>query len=121
MFAIMLKSVTTHVQVECRCTKLVKLHRGLKNMKTDCGGNNALLASSARDGFPDVCVIWALTIVAGTFSHGQGHATTFAQMVTQWLMRAKSADNTSSATGATCEPLRDGSTRAVSLAVLAGQ
>lgn len=27
----------------------------------------------------------ALTIVAGTFSHGQGHATTYAQMVSQWL------------------------------------
>ena len=26
-----------------------------------------------------------LTIVAGTFSHGQGHATTFAQMVSDWL------------------------------------
>lgn len=26
-----------------------------------------------------------VTIVAGTFSHGQGHATTYAQMVTQWL------------------------------------
>jgi len=26
-----------------------------------------------------------LTIVAGTFSHGQGHATAFAQMVTEWL------------------------------------
>jgi carbon-monoxide dehydrogenase large subunit len=26
-----------------------------------------------------------VTIVAGTFSHGQGHATTFAQMVTEWL------------------------------------
>ncbi|MGB8434731.1 MAG: xanthine dehydrogenase family protein molybdopterin-binding subunit, partial [Burkholderiales bacterium] len=26
-----------------------------------------------------------LTIVAGTFSHGQGHETAFAQMVTQWL------------------------------------
>ena len=25
------------------------------------------------------------TIVAGTFSHGQGHATTFAQMVSDWL------------------------------------
>jgi carbon-monoxide dehydrogenase large subunit len=27
----------------------------------------------------------ALTIIAGTFSHGQGHATTYAQMVSQWL------------------------------------
>ena len=27
----------------------------------------------------------SVTIVAGTHSHGQGHATTFAQMVTQWL------------------------------------
>jgi carbon-monoxide dehydrogenase large subunit len=26
-----------------------------------------------------------VTIVAGTFSHGQGHATTFAQLVTDWL------------------------------------
>jgi carbon-monoxide dehydrogenase large subunit len=26
-----------------------------------------------------------LTIVAGTFSHGQGHATTYAQMVSDWL------------------------------------
>ena len=26
-----------------------------------------------------------VTIVAGTFSHGQGHATSFAQMVTEWL------------------------------------
>lgn len=26
-----------------------------------------------------------LTIVAGTFSHGQGHATTFAQLVSEWL------------------------------------
>ncbi|OFZ86069.1 MAG: carbon monoxide dehydrogenase [Betaproteobacteria bacterium RBG_16_64_18] len=26
-----------------------------------------------------------LTIVAGTFSHGQGHATTFAQVVSEWL------------------------------------
>ena len=26
-----------------------------------------------------------VTIVAGTFSHGQGHATTYAQMVTEWL------------------------------------
>jgi carbon-monoxide dehydrogenase large subunit len=26
-----------------------------------------------------------VTIVAGTHSHGQGHATTYAQMVTQWL------------------------------------
>ena len=26
-----------------------------------------------------------VTIVAGTFSHGQGHATTYAQMVTDWL------------------------------------
>jgi len=26
-----------------------------------------------------------VTIVAGTFSHGQGHATTFAQLVSQWL------------------------------------
>ncbi|NJN39654.1 MAG: molybdopterin-dependent oxidoreductase, partial [Gammaproteobacteria bacterium] len=26
-----------------------------------------------------------LTIVAGTFSHGQGHATAFAQLVTEWL------------------------------------
>ena len=26
-----------------------------------------------------------LTIVAGTFSHGQGHATTYAQMVSEWL------------------------------------
>jgi aerobic carbon-monoxide dehydrogenase large subunit len=26
-----------------------------------------------------------VTIVAGTFSHGQGHATTYAQMVSQWL------------------------------------
>jgi carbon-monoxide dehydrogenase large subunit len=26
-----------------------------------------------------------VTIVAGTFSHGQGHATTYAQMVAQWL------------------------------------
>jgi len=26
-----------------------------------------------------------LTIVAGTFSHGQGHETAFAQMVTEWL------------------------------------
>ena len=26
-----------------------------------------------------------VTIVAGTFSHGQGHATTFAQMVSEWL------------------------------------
>ncbi len=27
----------------------------------------------------------AVTIVAGTFSHGQGHETTFAQMVSEWL------------------------------------
>jgi carbon-monoxide dehydrogenase large subunit len=27
----------------------------------------------------------SVTIVAGTFSHGQGHATTFAQMVSDWL------------------------------------
>ena len=27
----------------------------------------------------------AVTIIAGTFSHGQGHETTFAQMVSQWL------------------------------------
>jgi carbon-monoxide dehydrogenase large subunit len=26
-----------------------------------------------------------VTIVAGTFSHGQGHATTYAQMVSEWL------------------------------------
>jgi carbon-monoxide dehydrogenase large subunit len=26
-----------------------------------------------------------VTIVAGTFNHGQGHATTFAQMVSEWL------------------------------------
>jgi carbon-monoxide dehydrogenase large subunit len=26
-----------------------------------------------------------VTIVAGTFSHGQGHATTFAQLVSEWL------------------------------------
>ncbi|MGH7076026.1 MAG: xanthine dehydrogenase family protein molybdopterin-binding subunit, partial [Stellaceae bacterium] len=27
----------------------------------------------------------SVTIVAGTFSHGQGHATTFAQMASEWL------------------------------------
>ena len=69
---------------------------GFENRKSDCTASGRLRGIGLAS-FIEITAIYndrmeirmdpsgAVTIVAGTFSHGQGHETTFAQMVSEWL------------------------------------